>query len=314
MYEFLAALPAILGILGFVVYLLLRSSGKGDPETLRIVEKLRAQHPEGFATKSKLTSTQLYGLLQRNQTLQREVGNQDFVLLGQALRQQFVKSLVVYIICALLFLVGVALFVYQVNRPAPTSLSNLQVLSSESTSGGLLVDLDALRVTWQADGRASDIVVYLENLDTGQRTRGLLTRSDAGDVSLKHDDYTSILSERRFGQSNRVRVVAQSGERAFYSREFLVQVGLTVLAVAFDKSVKIAAIIDNSLVPGYNFEARLVVPMKGVVDYHSLGGSISGGQQEYPIESTSMYDWASAKIAYLGPDDRRLVRYDIVYE
>src|SRR5205823_6443217 len=122
----LAALPAILGILGFVVYLLLRSSGRGDPETLRIVEKLRTDHPERFATQGKLTSTQLYGLLQTDQTLQREVGKQDFLLLGQALRQQFVKSLVVYIICALLFLAGVALFVYQVNRPSPTSLSNLQ--------------------------------------------------------------------------------------------------------------------------------------------------------------------------------------------
>jgi hypothetical protein len=314
MYSFLAALPAILGILGFVVYLLLRSAGKGDPETLRIVAKLRAQHPERFASHDKLTSTQLYGLLTKDQTLQREVGKQDFLLLGQALRQQFVKSLVVYLICALLFLVGVVLFVYQVNHPTPTSLSNLQLLSVASMADGLLVDLDPMRATWQGDGEASEIAVYLENLDTGQRTRALHSRSAVGEVSFKRDDYAPILSERRFRESNRVRVVAQSGQRAFYSRDFPLHVGLTVLAVAFERRVKIGATVDNSLVQGYNFEARLVVPKKKAVDYLSIGGTISGGQKEYPIPARALYDWAAAKISYLGPDDVRLVRYEVLYE
>jgi hypothetical protein len=314
MYSLLAALPAILGILGFVIHLLLRASGKGDPETLRIVAKLRAQHPERFASHDKLTSTQLYGLLAKDQALQREVGKQDFLLLGQALRQQFVKSLAVYLICAVLFLVGAALFVYQANRPTPTSLSNLQLLSVASMAGGLLVDLDPMRATWQADGEASEIAVYLENLDTGQRTRALQSRSTAGEVSFKRDDYAPMLSERRFREANRVRVVAQSGERAFYSRDFPLHVGLTVLAIAFERSVKIGATVDNSLVQGYSFEARLVVPKRKGVDYLSIGGPISGGQKEYPISAREPYDWAGAKVAYLGPDDIRLVRYQVLYE
>lgn len=314
MYTFLAALPAVLGILGFVVYLLLRSSGRGDPETLRIIEKLRTEHPERFAVHDKLTSTQLYGLLQKDQTLQREVGKQDFLLLGQALHQQFLKSLVVYVICAVLFLAGIVLFVYQVNRPRPTFLSNLRLLSTASAAAGLLVDLDAMRTTWQSDGEESEVVVYLENLDSGQRTRGLRTRSTAGEVALKRSDYLCLLSERRFRESNRVRVVAQCAERAFYSGEFSLHVGLTVLVVAFEKSVKIAAIVDNALVQGYNFEARLAVPKNGTLEYLSLGGAVADGQREYAIASRSLYDWASAKIAYLGPDDPRLVRYEVLYE
>jgi hypothetical protein len=314
MYSFLAALPAILGILGFVVSLLLRSSGKGDPETLRIVEKLRAQHPEKFVAHKKLTAKQLYGLLDQDQRLQREVGKQDFLLLGQALRQQFIKSLVVYLICALLFLIGVFLFVYQVNRPIPTSLSNLQLMSAASSAGDLLVDLDPVRATWQADGQESEIAVYLENLDNNRRTRLLHSRSTSGEVSFKPTDLVPLLSERRFRGSNRVRVVAQTGEQAFYSREFPLHVGLTVLAVAFDKRVKIAATIDNTLVQGYHFEARLIVPKKDSLDFLSLGGEISGGQQDFSISSRTLYDWAAAKIAYLGPDDGRLVRYEILYE
>jgi hypothetical protein len=71
-----------------------------------------------------------------------------------------------------------------------------------------------------------------------------------------------IVSERRFGRSNRIRVVAQAREATFYSQEFRLHVGLTVLAVVFENQVKIAAVVDNSLVQRYNFEARLVVPTR----------------------------------------------------
>lgn len=314
MYAFLAALPAILGLVGFVVFLLLKSSGRGDPETLRVVEKLRAHHPERFTAHQTLTPKQLHGLLSKDQDLQREVGQQDFLLLGQTLRQQFIKSLAVYAICALLFLFGTACFVYQVNRPTPTALSNVQLLSTVQEAGGLLVDLDPLRVTWQAEGEPSEIVIRLENLDTAHQTRPLHSRSTAGDVLVKRDDLVSILSERRFWQSNRVRVVVQAGQGTFYSEEFALHVGLRVLAVAYDAHVKLAATIDSALVQGYNFEARLVVPKRGTLDYLSLGGEISGGQREFPVDHPTQYDWGAAKVAYLGPDDARLVRYETLYE
>lgn len=55
-YEFLASLPAILGILGFVVFQLIQNHGKGDPATLKIVEKLRLEIPERFENNTDLNS------------------------------------------------------------------------------------------------------------------------------------------------------------------------------------------------------------------------------------------------------------------
>ncbi|GFD71367.1 hypothetical protein KUL113_07870 [Tenacibaculum sp. KUL113] len=47
-YSFLASLPALLGILGFVIYQVTQSQGKGDAVTSKIVEKLRIDQPKSL--------------------------------------------------------------------------------------------------------------------------------------------------------------------------------------------------------------------------------------------------------------------------
>jgi hypothetical protein len=311
MYAFLSALPAILGILGFVVFLILRSFGKGDPATLRIIDKLRTEHSDRF-TSEKLTPRQVHDLLSKDQALRKQVGQQDFALLGQALRQQHVQAIAIYGICAALFIIGALLFVYQVNRPVPTNVSGIELEDRVADAGGVLVDLDDLLVTWQSSGTPADVNVYAENLDTGMRTRSLKSRSLDGQVPLLHSDYESILRGRKFGEANRVRIVVQTAAEAFYSKDFELRVGLSVLAVVIGSKVKIAATIDNTVVDGYGFEAKLVVPETKKLDYLSIGGKISGAQ-DYPVADVSKYDWDAAKLAYLGPDDRRLVRYEIIH-
>jgi len=49
-------------------------------------------------------------------------------------------------------------------------------------------------------------------------------------------------------------------------------------------------------------------------DNISMGGSITNGQQDYPIKNSDQYNWGSAKIAYLGPDDARLIRTEVIYD
>ena len=85
-YELLASLPAILGVLGFVVFQLIQNHGKGDPATLKIVEKLRLEIPERFENNSALNSKQLHELLLKDNALRGKISEQDFSLLQQALK------------------------------------------------------------------------------------------------------------------------------------------------------------------------------------------------------------------------------------
>jgi hypothetical protein len=92
-YSFLAALPALLGLAGFVLYQSLGAHRYGREITQRIVDKLRRESPAAGAFDERLKASQVERLLRGNQKMQRVVGQQDFQLLQQALRQQFVISL-----------------------------------------------------------------------------------------------------------------------------------------------------------------------------------------------------------------------------
>ena len=214
--------------------------------------------------------------------------------------------------CTLLFIVGAGLFTYQATKPEPLEVENVGISSSNPDADGLLVDLDNVVVQWHASGAPEDITVYIENIETKARSKELSVRSSTGKLEFTPDDYSNLLVNRRFLHWNRVRAVLQSEDHSFYSKEYKLHVGLTVIAVNFGEKIKIGAMIDNSVVQRYDFEAQLVAWKKDEADTISIGGDISNGQQDYPIENSESYDWRRAKIAYLGPDDTRLVRTDVV--
>lgn len=311
-YDFFATLPAILAILGFVVFQFMKSHSGGDPATTKIVEKLRRDLPERFESHSSLNSQQLHSLLSEDNSLRVKVSEQDFLLLQQTLKQQHISTLVVYSLCAFLFIISVGLFTYQLTKPKPIAIENVSISSANSDAKGLPVDLDNLIVQWSAAGATEDVKAFIENIDTGERSRELRVRSGTGSVEFVRDDYLSLLSNREFRGWNRVRAVFQAGNNYFYSDDFKLHVGLTVIAVNFGEKVKIGAMIDNSVVQEYDFEARVVAWHRNEPDTISLGGEITNGQQDYPIEHSEQYDWRNAKIAYLGPDDPRLIRTEVI--
>ena len=98
-YTFLSALPALLGLAGFVLYQLLGANRAGDEITRRIIDKLRsATEANGAPLDQRLTPKQLGRLLEQQQRLRKLVGQHDFVLLKQALSQQFVQTILVYVL------------------------------------------------------------------------------------------------------------------------------------------------------------------------------------------------------------------------
>lgn len=313
-YNFLASLPALLGILGFVIYYVIRQHGKGDPATLKIVDKLRIDVPERFKDHSNLKSKQLFELLSSDNSLRSKISDQDFSLLQQTLKQQYIATLVVYSICTVLFLFGTGLFTYQINKPKPLNIENMNVSSTEPLAKGLAVDVDHLSVQWVSTGESEEIKVFIENMDTKERSTEFSVASDSGSVELMPDDYSAILRNREFLKWNRVRVVFQAQDESFYSNEFKLFVGATIIAVNFGEKVKIAAMIDNGLVQRYNFEALLVAWKNNELESISIGGNITNGQKDYPIENSNEYNWGKAKLAYLGPDDLRFIRTKIIYD
>jgi hypothetical protein len=315
-YALLAALPAVLGFAGFVLYQFLGTSRSGDEITRRIVDKLRQNAPTKVEPDKRLTGSQIERLLAGDQGLQRLIGKQDFELLRQALRQQFIVSLTVYSLAVLFCALSVVLFVRQAQAKQKLEVDHWSITSTDGHSGGLPVDLDPLRVSWRSSGQPEDTRLYLENVQTSSRTFPQIIPSSANSVEFLPDNYRDILNTRVRGQANRIRAVMQAKNAAFVSDPVELQVGFTVLTVVDSASrLTVAAMIDQQRIPDYDFQAKIVVPTATASGNPlSMGPSIPYHFPVQEIQHARQYDWIDAKGVYFGPDDPRLVRFQFLVD
>jgi hypothetical protein len=222
----------------------------------------------------------------------------------------------VYSLCGLAFIAGIGLYAYVSLRPIPLSISSISAESASPSSEGIPVDLDDLRVRWSAVGSAEDIAVALEELDSHRRTPAKTVRSNEGQVVFLADEYHGILTNRQLGGQNRMRAVFQAQQSAFVSNEFSMRVGTTILAVHIEPlRIKIVGVIDNEAIVNYNFEAKLLVWVRAPNQEPApviYGGTIQYGRNDFSLDPALQYDWNTVKLTFLGPDDRRVVRTQLL--
>jgi hypothetical protein len=144
---FLSSLPAILGLTGFVVVWLLRHNSKGDATTRQILDKVRRDAPEVARHFEGLKGKQLETVILNDQQLQAVLSREEIEILRQALRQQFILSLVVYILCAGLFCFGVVMFFRQISMPPKLKVNGFGVESTSGLAKGKAVDLECSRLS-----------------------------------------------------------------------------------------------------------------------------------------------------------------------
>jgi len=316
---FLGALPAILGFAGFVIFALLRRRASADPVLTEIVAKLRSAAPD-VVTDDRLRAAQVERLLNKHNELRRSITDQDYNLLDRIVRQQFASAVVVYLLCGLLCLAGIILFVYQFRLQQIESrvlkIEDLRLRSTADEAGGLLVDTDPIEARWAARGDEGDMQLFLENLDSGARTAPVTVASGTHTFVWPRERYSAVVQKRTRGEVNRIRVVSQTSANVFKSTEVPMHVGVTILLfVRAPDRVDLAAMIDNSRIVGYSFEALVSAPARRV-DQPSLrvGPQIQYGRPLPRVANLNAYDWKAAKIIYFGPDDRRIVRTDRVID
>jgi hypothetical protein len=307
---FLSSLPAILGFTGFAVFWFLRFNYKGDATTRQVLTKVRRRAPDVAKRVERLRGQQLATALEQDAELRQvlDAGDQD--ILRQALRQQFILSLVVLGLSAGLVVFALVMFLRQQALPQKLSVSSFLLESVEPQARGKAVDLDDLAASWKASGEPEDLRVYLENVQTGRRSQELRTGAQQQRIVFSREAYRPCLDERTPARSNRLRIVCQGQRAVFQSPEFDVWVGVNIWGFWDEekRAVRLAAMIDHALVQGYAFEAKAIVWTKGPSpEVLSFGGSIRG-MADFAVEKPETIRWDTLSITYLGPGDASLIR------
>jgi hypothetical protein len=315
-YTFLTALPALLGLAGFVLYQSIGANRYGREITQRIIDKLRRDSPAAGAVDERLQASQVERLLRGNQQLQRVVGQQDFQLLQQALQQQFVISLVVYVLAIAFCGYSVYLFAQQAAAKKELKLDHFSLSSTEPRSKGLPVDLDRLQLSWVAAGEPEDVKTYLENVQTSSRTPPVIAPSAANNVLFAPDSYHGLLVNRNRAASNQIRAVVQTRKASFESEPVDLHVGITVMPLAdSDGLFGVAAMIDNARIEFYDFDAKVVVPPRDSSGtYLNVGPHIPYYFKKIKIPRPHSLDWDAMNAVYFGPDDPRIVRFQFLVD
>ena len=313
-YQFLSVLPAILAVLGFVAFTLLRGKILDDQVVRDIVSKLRTQGTIDPTVYGGMTPTKLNATIDADKSLRAAVDKGDLELLKQTLRQQFAIRVIVYAVLAAIFF-GVGMYVYQTTRPKKLTLSGIHIASTEPTAKGLAVDTDPLEVTWTADGPAEDTWVSLENVRSGKKTSPLRVSSAEGKVIFPAASYRDLLEHRSPGQQNPLRVLIQCSDQTFSSEEVEVLVGVTIMVAASPDKLVVASLVDNRLTQNHDFEAELILPRHRLdAKSASLKAKVVGGKGDFVIDRPSTVNWPVATLIYMGPYDPRVVRKEFLMD
>jgi hypothetical protein len=109
----------------------------------------------------------------------------------------------------------------------------------------------------------------------------------------------------------------QLGQQTWTSREFQLHVGIRIL-VFFDHddgTVCASALIDNSSIPNYFFEAKVIAWYAAAPpSVASFGDKMKNPKTCYEVRDPGLIDWSTLKIAYFGPDDDRIIRTETLID
>jgi len=204
-YQFLAGLPALLGVAGFFAYLWAGQSRVGGEIFKQIVAKLRTAPNLDITQYSSLTPARIGKLIESDSRVRDVVNEQDRKLLTLLIIFQHALTVIVLLVCAGL----IAVSVWLVARPQPLSVAVGPPTAVEKDAGGLLVDTDPVMVQWSATGRAEPVSVYLENVDAGSKTAKKELSSDIRSIVFKSAELAKVAVNRGYHQSNRIRSVVE---------------------------------------------------------------------------------------------------------
>ena len=314
LFQFFRALPAVLGVVVFVIYFLLKRSIAEDPIVRAIIEKLQFTEPDFANRWAGLDSAQKESLLKSDNRFREKISLNDRKLLGRVLNHQFITKIFVYSLSGALLIAGIYFYL----QPKPLFIDSIQVQNTDTKSRDFIVDIDPITVTWTSTGTNGEVFAVLENIETGNQTKRIRGQASDGKIKFNADKYTNydkILSNRFPNETNRLRAILYTNKESFQSKDFEVKVGVKIICYEHKPNKLIFnAIVDQTIIENFHFAPRLNL----FKDEHFNGSTLFeaksySSQPELIIASPN--DFSTSNLAFTANPrdivDRNVYRTDI---
>lgn len=311
-------IPLAAGI-ALTVWALLHTRHRGDAVTRRIVESLRNEDATAEMRFSRMKPADVAKIIATEADVRRATHEQDYQLLQQALRNQFVLSLLVYLLSGGFVLTLTWAVLVRSERPTPSPVTNWSLVSDAGEAEGHAVDTDNLVLSWKSFKASEDAEVWLENIQTLQAIPTLRTSTGEQRILIKKESYQNLLSARERNGINRVRAVMKTASGMFPSQEFDLHVGITIMIhTDYKDHLDVTALIDGSSekLKQYAFKGGIVTWDGGKPEAGGGGvgllieeGWFKNPSARVPLTNElSVEQWQRLAFAYYEPDRAWLVR------
>lgn len=259
MIDFLTTLPAILGIVGFVIYLIIKKSASEDPIIKSILEKLKYEEPSFYQNIEKLSDSEKIKVLKTDYQLREKISEVDRKILDKSLTNQFRTNIFVYSLCVVLLIFGIYLY----SKPKALNIDSIEIQNTGNDDSDMIVDIDPIKVTWTSTGKDSEVFIVLENIGTGKQSKRYRALASDGFIIFKSNDfhnYDKILDNRFPNESNRIRAIIYSNNESFKSKPFEVKVGVKIICYPEQPNILVFnAIIDQYIIENFHFAPKIAL-------------------------------------------------------
>jgi hypothetical protein len=130
-HRFLSLLPPLLAIVGFIVYYVLKSRKTPSGIQKEVIDKIRVDSQFDPAVYKDLTPQRAEQLLANDVRLRNSVGKQNYDLFKQALHQEFIRDVIVYVLVSIIFVVGIIYFVKTLKEKETTQAPGTLLLEND---------------------------------------------------------------------------------------------------------------------------------------------------------------------------------------
>ena len=306
--DFLAALPAALGVGAYVAFHISRSRNSASPILAAIVGIIKKKGGALPELDERLSAAQVYRLIAKKPELRRSLEPKDYALLESIMKRDERAHLFAIVAMIISLLASLGAYAYlQSRHPAVVSAS---IASSESGGANTV---DDLTVSWTHSGENGPFTVSA--VDAGNAAMRVTKQVMLSDHALRLDaaELRPLWPHPVPGtpRSLRLEFSGEDGSKTFGPFDVAVAIELTYFLDG--REVTVAVTDGQGQLVQHPLEAKcLAWPMSatdGTADPQTLSFASPTGKATASFADDFIPDPSTLKCVYLGTHPTGLVRY-----